>query len=272
MLFGDSVLKPSVTTYYGGNNNGLGVIDTPVVKVEPPSNNNNGGTSVGATSSSPKKVEPPSPVAPASEPSGWGVSNTGDGKAVATSSKKEISPEAPSEPTNWGAGAISEGSTEPERPPMSKELIDQIVNRPIEPTTGYVQPDGTVKNKPYEKGDAEIEEAAAIDRIKTAALAEEDRRKKELGIKDSDTNENKATKEPISISQSKNTGWGPTEDFSTAYAAAQAQTGTNKASDNVVMSSAGGGTRNNRSTLANKAVFGGMSNSAHPGYSLFGGV
>ena len=271
MLFGDSVLKPSVSTYYGGNNNGLGIIDTPVGKVEPPSNNSNSGASVGTASSSPKKVDS-TPVEPVSDPQNLKIDGTGssEGKVVAISPKKEINPEAPSEPTNWDGAAISEGSREPERPPMSKELIDQIVNRPIEPTTGYVQPDGTVKNKPYEKGDAEIEEAAAVDRIKTAALAEEDRRKKEYGIKDSDTN--KATQEPTPISQSKNTSWGPAEDFSTAYAAAQAQTGTNKASDNVVMSSAGGGTRNNRSTLANKAVFGGMSNSAHPGYSLFGGV
>lgn len=260
MLFGDSVLKPSVTTYYG-NNNGLGVIDTPIGKVESPKNNSNSGSSVGTATSSPKRVEPSTPVAPASEPSGWGISNTSDGKAVATSPKKEINPEAP---TNWGGGAISEGSREPERPPMSKELIDQIVNRPIEPTTGYVQSDGTVGYEPEKPGDKEIKEAAAIDRIKTAALAEEDRRKKEYGEIDKP--------EPTPISQSKNTSWGPAEDFSTAYAAAQAQTGANKASDNVVMSSAGGGTRNNRSTLANRAVFGGMSNSAHPGYSLFGGV
>lgn len=259
MLFGDSILTPRANTYYDGGNNGLGVIDTPVGKVEQP-NNNSGGTSVGV-STSPKRVEPSTPVEPAPEPSNWGVSNTGDGEAVATSPKR-VEPNTPVEPINWGEGAVSEGSTEAERPPLSEELIDQIVNRPIEPTTGYVQPDGTVGYEPEEPGDKEIKEAAAIDRIKTAALAEEGRRVRESG-KDSGTNENKATKEPVRISENNDNN---------AFAASQMNTGINRTPEQVVMSSAGGGARNNRSTLANKAIFGGMSSSAHPGYSLFGGV
>lgn len=260
MLFGDSILTPRANTYYDGGNNGLGFIDTPVGKVEPPSNNS-GGTSVGE-STSPKRVEPSAPIEPAPEPSNWGVSNTGDGEAVATSPKR-VEPSSPVEPTNWGEGAVSEGSREPERPPLSEELIDKIVNRPIEPTTGYVQSDGTVGYEPEKPGDKEIKEAAAFDRIKTAALAEEDRRKREYGIKDSDTNENKATKEPVRISENNDNN---------AFAASQINTGINRTPEQVVMSSAGGGARANRSTLANRAVFGGMSNSAHPGYSLFGGV